>query len=210
MTCADVREHSARKPLHCDEAHVGFAALAGQREIALGGYVAEGELERFKQAGGYALFGDVDPVRGDADVPYPAALLRLQRGGVRAVRVVRIGNLRDLMELEEVDVVGLHHAEAVFDVPEHGILVARGALGGYDYLVAHVGERETDLLFAVAVSVCGVEVVYPAVIGCTEKLNGGLVIAALNGETAHSCLRDHESGLAKTYLLHGLQLLDLM
>ena len=210
MTCADVREHSACKPLHRDEAHVGLTAFVGQREVALVGYVAEGELERLKPAGGYALLGDVDPVGGDADVPYPAALLRFQRGGVCAVRVVRVGDFSDLMELEEVDVVGLHHAEAVLDVLEYGLLVARGALGGYDYLVAHVGERETDLLFAVAVSVCGVEIVYPAVIGCAEKLNGGLVIAALNGETAHSCLRDHESGPSKAYLLHGCQLLDLI
>ena len=100
--------------------------------------------------------------------------------------VVRVGDFSDLMELEEVDVIGVHHAEAVLDVLEYGLLVARGALGGYDYLVAHVGERETDLLFAVTVSVCGVEIVYPAVIGCAEKLNGGLVIAALNGETAQA------------------------
>ena len=153
MTCTDVREHSACKPLHRDEAHVGLTAFAGQREVALVGYVAEGELERLKPAGGYALL----PVGGDADVPYPAALLRFQRGGVCAVRIVRVGDFSDLMELEEVDVVGLHHAEAVLDVLEYGLLVARGAFGGYDYLVAHVGERETNLLFAVAVSVCGVE-----------------------------------------------------
>ena len=199
---AGVREHAAGEALHGDIAHIGLFAFFGQREIALGGDVAERELQRLEEAGGDALLRHGDAVRRDADVVDPAARLGLERAGIGAVGVVRVRHLRHLMELEEVDVIGLHHLEAVFNVREDASLVARGALGGDHDLVAHVAERKADLLLAVGIGVGGVKIADAAVEGGSEELHRVLHRAALHRQAAHGGLRHDETGFPERQSFH--------
>lgn len=194
---AGVREQAAGKTLHGDIAHVRRFALFGQREIALGGDVAEGELQRFKQSRFNALLRHGDPVRCDADVVDPATRLRLERAGIGAVGVVRIRHLRHLMELEEVDVIRLHHLQAVFNVREHACARAVRALGREHNLIAHVAERKADLLLAVGIGVGSVKIADAAVEGCAEELHGVLLRAALHGQAAHGGLCDDKAGFSE-------------
>ena len=152
---------------------------------------------------GDAVLRDLDAVRRHADVADPAARLGLERARVGAVRVLRVGDRRGLVELEEIDVVGLHHLQAVFDVCQDPGLVPGGTLGGDHDLIAHVRERKTDLLFAVGIGVCRVKIADAAVIGCLQELDRVLLVAALHGQTSHSGLGNNQAGFSQYHCFHA-------
>ena len=85
---------------------------------------------------------------------------------------------------------------------EDARLVTRGALGGDHDLIAHVTEREADLLLAVGIGVGGVKITDAAVLSRAEELHGLLLRAALHRQTAHGGLRHDETGFSERQSLH--------
>ena len=107
------------------------------------------------------------------------------------------------MELEQVDVIGFHALQAQVDVCGGSRLVASLALGGEHDVLAHVGERKTDLFLAVGVAVGGVEVVDAALVSRAQNGCSVLRAAALNGQAAHGRLGDEKPGAAERNFLHS-------
>ena len=108
------------------------------------------------------------------------------------------------MELEKVDAVRFQHAETVFDVRGAAGAVARLTLRREHDPVAHVRERETDLLLAVGVGVGGVEEADAALERGADEPRAVLPRAALYGQAAHGGLGDLEPGFAEHDFFHDV------
>ena len=98
--------------------------------------------------------------------------------------------------------IGPHPLQAEFDMGQDPGFVTGLALGGEHDLVAHIGERETDLLFTVGIGV-GCVVIRDAAVKCgAQQADGVFFAAALKGQTAHGGLGHHQTGAAERDRFH--------
>ena len=99
------------------------------------------------------------------------------------------------MELEQINIVRLHHLQAVFNVFQYTCFILCMGFGGNHNVIADVGQRKPDFLFTVGIGIRCVKVADTALICRLQELNGVFHTAPLQRQAAHSRLGNREPGI---------------
>ena len=198
-----VGDQPAGERLHADKAHVLRTAQLHQLDLAVGGQVVEGVLQRVEQPGIHGLKGTLQGVVGDADEADLSRLTRLHGSVVQAVFTARDGDEVRVVELIDVDHVGIERLQARLEIAVKGLGGLRGGLGGDDEFIAPMPDARADLGFAVGIGPRGVDVGDAAVQRAVQYAPGLLKADALDWQRAEAGAGDLKSRASECEMLHG-------
>ena len=190
------------KPTSCSRQR-GSSSSAGSRVMKL-----KGNIMVSKRSGLHQGLGDVDLVRGGADVQDFTRFLEsfedLVQAALGVEHLVHGREIAYLVELVEVDIVDAEAFEGKVEVLFDVLAGASAGLGGEIDLVAVSADGLADPLFAGGVAVGGVVEVDAVLQAALNHADGVVLAEALYGDTPEPQPGHHHARFAKLDFFHVL------
>ena len=167
------------------------------------GQIAEGELERLIETGFRDLEGDVQLMSCPGNMADLSLLFGFQHTLVHTGPIAGPPALGHHMELVYVDIICAQHLQRSVEIFPELLRCLSLGLGRDIDLIPHTGKSLAELLLAVCIGSCGVEIAHAALIGAAKDLYSIRHGDPLDRKRAEGVLRDGDTGASKRDFSHS-------